>query len=175
MFPDPLQKRSCRSLLPRPQLPLAVPVAQQPHFPTFTLQHPLSPPHLPNPPAPSLHPRTPTTMPASTRASTGNSKPRLLQQVENAITPKKRSPTTANTSKPRTATGRIAKPKAAASSTGPRTKVVKKRRTPTEKVKDAVVGAAEKVVGEVQGKPGKKAAGTRKVNGTGKGATRRRV
>lgn len=117
-------------------------------------------------------------MPASTRASTGNSKPRLVQQIENAVTPKKRTTTTANTSKPRantTTTGRVAKPKATTTTTGPRTKVVKKRRTPTEKVKDKVVGTAEKLVGEVEGKPGKKAAGTRKVNGTGAGATRRRV
>ncbi|KAJ8116306.1 hypothetical protein OPT61_g2253 [Boeremia exigua] len=65
-------------------------------------------------------------------------------------------------SPPSTTTGRVAKPKAAAPTTGPRTKVVKKKRTPTEKVKDKVVGTAEKVVGEIEGKPGKKAAGTRK-------------
>ena len=114
-------------------------------------------------------------MPASTRASTGNSKPRVVQQIENAVAPKKRTTTTANTSKPRTTTGRVAKPKTTATTTGPKTKVVKKRRTPTEKVKDKVVGTGEKLVGEVEGKPGKKAAGTRKVNGTGAGATRRRV
>ena len=112
-------------------------------------------------------------MPASTRASTGNSKPRLMQQIENAVTPKKRTTATANTSKPRTAGGRVAKPKAA--TTGPKTKVVKKRRTPTEKAKDKVVGTAEKLVGEVEGKPGKKAAGTRKAHGTGAGATRKRI
>ena len=114
-------------------------------------------------------------MPASTRASTGNSKPRIVQQIENAVAPKKRTTTTANTSKPRTTTGRVAKPKTTATTTGPRTKVVKKKRTPTEKAKDKVVGTAEKLVGEVEGKPGKKAAGTRKVNGTGAGATRRGV
>jgi len=117
-------------------------------------------------------------MAASTRASTGNSKPRIVQQIQNAVAPKKRTTTTANTSKPRantTTTGRVAKPKATATTTGPRTKVVKKRRTPSEKAKDKVVGTAEKLVGEVEGKPGKKAAGTRKVNGTGAGATRRRV
>jgi hypothetical protein len=110
-------------------------------------------------------------MPASTRASTGNSKPRIVQQIENAVAPKKRTTTTANTSKPRantTTTGRITKPKATATTiTGPRTKVVKKPRTPTEKAKDKVVGTAEKLVGEVEGRPGKKAAGTKKVNGTG--------
>jgi hypothetical protein len=114
-------------------------------------------------------------MPASTRASTGNSKPRLLQQVEDVITPKKRTTTTANTSKPRTTTGRVTKPKTTTATTGPRTKIVKKKRTPTVKVKDKVAGAAEKLVGEVEGKPGKKAAGTKKANGLGAGATRRRV
>lgn len=54
---------------------------------------------------------------------------------------------------------------------GSRTKVVKKRRTPTETAKDKVVGSVTKLVGEVEGKPGKKAAGTRKVNGSG--STRR--
>lgn len=117
-------------------------------------------------------------MPASTRASTGNSKPRIVQQIEDVVAPKKRTTTTANTSKPRantTAAGRITKPKTTSTTTGPRTKVVKKRRTPTEKAKDKVAGAAEKLVGEVEGKPGKKAAGTRKTNGTGAGATRRRI
>ncbi|KAF3035673.1 hypothetical protein E8E12_004357 [Didymella heteroderae] len=89
-------------------------------------------------------------MPASTRASTGNSKPRLVQQIENAVAPKKRTTTTANTSRPRTTGGRVAKPKTTATLTGPRTKVVKKRRTPTEKAKDKVVGTAEKLVGEVE-------------------------
>lgn len=114
-------------------------------------------------------------MPASTRASTGNSKPRLVQQIENAVMPKKRTTATANTSKPRTMGGRVAKPKATATTTGPKTKLVKKRRTPMEKAKDKVVGATEKLVGEVEGKPGKKAAGTRKVHGTGAGATRKRI
>ncbi|KZM23840.1 uncharacterized protein EKO05_0001049 [Ascochyta rabiei] len=116
-------------------------------------------------------------MPASTRASTGNSKPRIVQQIEDVVAPKKRTTTTANTSKPRanTTAGRVAKPKLTATTTGPRTKIVKKRRTPTEKAKDKVVGTAEKLVGDVKGKPGKKAAGTRKINGTGAGATRKRI
>ncbi|OAL43873.1 hypothetical protein IQ07DRAFT_258177 [Pyrenochaeta sp. DS3sAY3a] len=108
-------------------------------------------------------------MAATTRARTGNSKPRIVQQIEAAVAPKKRTTTTtkANTSKPRTskvATGRVAKPKAATTTTTKRTtkttganvKTVKKPRTTTEKVVDKVVGKAEKIVGDVEGKPGKK-------------------
>lgn len=99
----------------------------------------------------------------------GNSKPRIVQQIEAVVAPKKRTTTTtkANTSKPRTskvATGRVAKPKAATTTTTKRTtkatganvKTVKKPRTTTEKVVDKVVGKAEKIVGDVEGKPGKK-------------------
>jgi hypothetical protein len=43
---------------------------------------------------------------------------------------------------------------------------VKKPRTKTEKVVDKVVGKAEKLVGDVEGKPGQKAAGTAKAQGT---------
>ena len=83
-------------------------------------------------------------MPATTRARTGNSKPRVVQAIQNAITPK------ANTSKPRsstkgTSTGRVTK-----------TTKVKKPRTKTEKIVDKIVGSGEKVVGDVEGKPGKK-------------------
>ncbi|KAB2110175.1 hypothetical protein AG0111_0g1204 [Alternaria gaisen] len=128
-------------------------------------------------------------MAATTRARTGNSKPRLVQQIENAIAPTKRSTTTkANTSKPRTskvASGRVTKPKATSTTTttkkttmskkpaaapkkttGANVKTVKKPRTKTEKVVDKIVGKAEHIVGDVEGKPGKKAAGTAKARGT---------
>lgn len=85
-------------------------------------------------------------MPATTRARTGSSKPRVIQAIENTIAPKKT--TKANTSKPRstgTASGRVTK-----------TTKVKKPRTKTEKVVDKIVGSGEKVVGDVEGKPGKK-------------------
>ena len=52
---------------------------------------------------------------------------------------------------------------------------MKKRRTPTEKSKDKVVGNMAKLVGEVEGKPGKKAAGTRRANGTVSGSAKRGV
>lgn len=122
-------------------------------------------------------------MAASTRASTGNSKPRIVQQIENVVAPKKRTTTTtttkANTSKLRTskvATGRVAKPKTFTTksatgkkkktATGANVKTVKKPRTKTEKVVDKVVGGAQKVVADVTGQPGKKAAGTAKARGT---------
>ncbi|KAJ4375840.1 hypothetical protein N0V83_001117 [Neocucurbitaria cava] len=121
-------------------------------------------------------------MAATTRARTGNSKPRIVQQIENVVAPKKRTTTTtktkANTSKPRTSkvtTGRVAKPKTTSTTkttttkstaAGPRTKTVKKPRTKTEKVIDKVAGKIEKADGEVTGRPGKKAAGTAKARGT---------
>ncbi|KAF2850222.1 hypothetical protein T440DRAFT_518337 [Plenodomus tracheiphilus IPT5] len=137
-------------------------------------------------------------MAASTRASTGNSKPRIIQQIESIVAPKKRSSNTtkANTSKPRTSkvtTGRVAKPKTSTTkttttsapkvgatknsatvktTTGANVKTVKKPRTKTEKVVDGVVGGVEKVVGDVTGRPGKKAAGTAKARGTDKTTAR---
>ncbi|KAH6304878.1 hypothetical protein HBI37_094520 [Parastagonospora nodorum] len=104
-------------------------------------------------------------MAATTRARTGNSKPRLIA----ALTPS--SSTTkakANTSKPRDT--KVAKPKAA---TGAGVVKAKKPRTKTEKVVDKIVGTGEKVVGDVTGKPGKKAAGTRKARGTDSMKTKR--
>ncbi|KAH7356303.1 hypothetical protein BKA66DRAFT_445804 [Pyrenochaeta sp. MPI-SDFR-AT-0127] len=120
-------------------------------------------------------------MAATTRARTGNSKPRIIQQIENVVAPKKRTTTTtktkANTSKPRTSkvtAGRVAKPKitttkrttATTKATGANVKTVKKPRTKTEKVIDKVAGNTKKAVGEVTGRPGKKAAGTAKARGT---------
>jgi hypothetical protein len=89
----------------------------------------------------------------------GNSKPRVVQAIESALTPKKT--TKANTSKPRTTkvtTGRVTKPKTTTTTTTttPATTTVKKPRTKTEKVVDTIVGKGEKVIGDVEGKPGKK-------------------
>ncbi|KAH7392383.1 hypothetical protein DE146DRAFT_634523 [Phaeosphaeria sp. MPI-PUGE-AT-0046c] len=97
-------------------------------------------------------------MPATTRARTGSSKPRIIQAIESSIAPTKKTPK-ANTSKPRSTTG-------TASGRVTKTTTVKKPRTKTEKVIDKIVGSGEKVVGDVEGKPGKKAAGTRKARGT---------
>ncbi|KNG48102.1 hypothetical protein DDE82_004866 [Stemphylium lycopersici] len=117
-------------------------------------------------------------MAATTRARTGNSKPRVASAIESAVTPttKRSSTTKANTSKPRTSTNstankvvssRVTKPKATTpKKTGANVKTVKKPRTKTEKVVDKVVGKAENVIGDVEGKPGKKAAGTAKARGT---------
>jgi hypothetical protein len=135
-------------------------------------------------------PSTPTSnIQAYANIPRGNSKPRIVQQIENVVAPKTK--TKANTSKPRTskvATGRVTKPKATTTTTkktsaakpkatttkaastkkttGANVKTVKKPRTKTEKVVDKVVGKAEKIVGDVEGKPGKKAAGTAKARGT---------
>jgi len=100
-------------------------------------------------------------MAATTRARTGNSKPRIVESIANAVAPKKT--TKANTSKPRdtkVAAGRVTKPKTTTTTTkkttGANVKTVKKPRTKTEKVADKVVGKSEEVVGDVEGKPGKK-------------------
>lgn len=101
-----------------------------------------------------------------------NRTPRVLFAIEDAA-PKPKSTskkstvpkTKANTSKPRAkaaTAGRVEKKKAPAT---------KKKRTPT--VADKVKGGVEKAVGAVEGKPAKKAAGTKKIKGTdGKGSTR---
>ncbi|KAI4216822.1 MAG: hypothetical protein LQ351_000771 [Letrouitia transgressa] len=85
----------------------------------------------------------------------------------------------ANTSKPRasakdkTATGRVAKPKAAAAAAAKKDKAPKTKNRRDPSLLDKVAGVAEKVVGVIEGKPGKKAAGTKKIKGTdGKGAKR---
>ncbi|EDU44529.1 hypothetical protein PtrSN002B_008364 [Pyrenophora tritici-repentis] len=128
-------------------------------------------------------------MAATTRARTGNSKPRLLTTIQNTLTPTKNT-TKANTSKPRSSnkvvSGRVGKASPSTTTTKKTTtakktpaakaanvKMVKKPRTKTEKVVDAVTGTAEKVVGDLEGKSGKKAAGTRKVRGTDRMAARR--
>ena len=96
---------------------------------------------------------------ASTRSTTGNSKPRVITAItaepsrKRATTTKKRTTTKANTSKPRS-TG-VTKKKAPATH--------HKRKS---SVKDKVEGAVEKVVGEIENKPGKEGAGTKKMRGT---------
>jgi len=87
---------------------------------------------------------------AQTRGATGNSKPRVFPTIS-----------TDPVRKPRT--GGVKKTKA--------TGVTKKRAPATHhkrkpSLKDKVVGAVEKVVGSVENKPGKKAAGTKKMRGT---------
>ena len=91
---------------------------------------------------------------ASTRAATGNSKPRVIAPISTepgrkTAAGKKRGPKKTTATKP--ATGRVAK------------KTPTKRKT---SVKDKVAGAAKKVEGKVTNKPAKEAAGTKKMNGT---------
>jgi hypothetical protein len=82
----------------------------------------------------------------------------ILEKVEEAIAPKKRSTTKANTSKPRAekvATGRVEK-KTTTAISAPKTKAVKTKKAPLKAVVDKVEGELEKVEGAVEGKPGKK-------------------
>jgi hypothetical protein len=110
---------------------------------------------------------------ASTRASTGNSRPRTHTTVSTA--PERKRATTTKGAKRGRKPG-VANKK---STTGAG---VKKARAPATHHKrkphatDKVAGAAEKAVGKVTGRPGKKAAGTKKMHGTdGKNSRTRKV
>ncbi|KAI1496599.1 hypothetical protein F5X99DRAFT_399976 [Biscogniauxia marginata] len=112
---------------------------------------------------------------ASTRASTGNSRPRVHNTVSTAperkrrttggtgTTAKKRGATTAATKKNNRTTG---------TSTSTGAGVRKRGRPPIHHHKrkphlsDKVEGAIEKAVGAATRSPGKKAAGTKKMRGT---------
>lgn len=102
---------------------------------------------------------------ASTRAATGNSKPRVFQSIS---TEPGRKTTGGKKRGPKKAT--ITKPKAAG---------VTKKKAPTKRktsVKDKVAGAAKKAEGKVLNKPGKEAAGTKQIKGTdGKRARKAKV
>ncbi|KAI1485042.1 hypothetical protein F5X96DRAFT_661683 [Biscogniauxia mediterranea] len=118
---------------------------------------------------------------ASTRASTGNSRPRIHNPISTAPERKRRATTsTTSTTKKRGA------PKKSAASTAATTTTtgagVRKRGRPPllhhhkrkPHLSDKVEGAVEKAVGAVTRRPGRKAAGTRKMRGTdGKGSRRR--
>lgn len=102
---------------------------------------------------------------AATRASTGNSKPRVLPSISTGPERKRKSTTTkAGTKKSttkRSTTGAGVTKKRAPNAHH------KRKATVTDKVK----GALEKAEGTVTRKPGKKAAGTKKMRGTdGKGS-----
>ena len=100
---------------------------------------------------------------ASTRSTTGNSKPRIHTSISTAPE-RKRNATTTTTKKSSTTTTK----RGGATVTGG---VTKKRAPATHHKRkphlgDKVAGAAEKAVGTVTRKPGKKAAGTKKMRGT---------
>lgn len=100
---------------------------------------------------------------AQTRGATGNSKPRVFATV--STEPSRKRKTTTGTSaskvtkkrKTGTTTKKAAVPKARAANTH-------HKRKPS--LKDKVEGAVEKIEGVIEGKPGKKAAGTKKMRGT---------
>ncbi|KAL2441197.1 hypothetical protein ABEF95_013488 [Exophiala dermatitidis] len=112
---------------------------------------------------------------AQTRGATGNSKPRIFAPIstepvtKRKTTTKKRT-TAAGTGGTTTTTTTNKRKSAAAGNTGRVTKKEKRaqathhKRKPT--VADKIEGAAEKLVGTIENKPGKKAAGTKKMRGT---------
>jgi len=102
---------------------------------------------------------------AATRASTGNSKPRVQNAV--STTPERQR---------KTATSRATKPKSITKTAGTKKSAtgagVKKARAPNAHhkrkphLKDKIEGALDKAEGTITRKPGKKAAGTKKMRGT---------
>ncbi|KAI5918305.1 hypothetical protein F4810DRAFT_715655 [Camillea tinctor] len=113
---------------------------------------------------------------ASTRASTGNSRPRIHNPISTAPERKRRTTTTTTTKK----RGAPAKKSTTTATTTTNGGVRKRGRPPLHHHKrkphlsDKIEGAVEKAVGAVTRRPGKKAAGTRKMRGTdGKGGRRR--
>ena len=94
---------------------------------------------------------------ASTRSTTGNSKPRVVAAISTEPSRKRATTkkTKANTSKPRSTAGGVTKKRAPAT---------QHKRKPS--IKDKAEGAVEKVVGKVEHKPGKEGAGTKKMHGT---------
>ncbi|KAK6851019.1 hypothetical protein PG987_000653 [Apiospora arundinis] len=100
---------------------------------------------------------------ASTRSTTGNSKPRLHNLV--STTPERKR----NTKSPREAGGGVTK-------SGARTRAPNTHHKRKSTLGDKIEGVADKVVGTVTRKPGKKAAGTKKIRGTdGKNSRTTRV
>ena len=98
---------------------------------------------------------------ASTRAATGNSKPRVLSAISTTPERKRKATTTRKPAVKKTTT------KKSVTGAG----VTKKRAANTHHkrkphLKDKIEGAIEKAEGTVTQKPGKKAAGTKKMRGT---------
>lgn len=91
---------------------------------------------------------------AATRASTGNAKPRVIASISTTPERKRKSTVTKKSTKSTTGAG------------------VTKKRAPNAHhkrkphLKDKIEGALEKAEGKVTRKPGKKAAGTKKMRGT---------
>ncbi|KAK5102760.1 hypothetical protein LTS08_003560 [Lithohypha guttulata] len=102
---------------------------------------------------------------ASTRASTGNSKPRIAAAVSTTPERKRKATSTSTTTTKKSTTG--------AGVTKKRAPNTSHKRQPH--LKDKVEGALEKAEGTITNKPGKKAAGAKKMRGTdGKGARTRK-
>ncbi|KAK8070015.1 hypothetical protein PG994_006631 [Apiospora phragmitis] len=98
---------------------------------------------------------------ASTRSTTGNSKPRVHNAVSTIPERKRQNKTTTTTKTTTKRNGGGVTKSSAAGSRAPNTHHKRKSH-----LSDKVEGVADKVVGTVTRKPGKKAAGTKKMRGT---------
>jgi hypothetical protein len=92
---------------------------------------------------------------AQTRGATGNSKPRVFAAISTEPTRKRKTPLKTKTTTTKKTGAGITKKRA------PNTH---HKRKPS--LKDKVEGAIEKIEGAIEHKPGKKAAGTKKMRGT---------
>lgn len=97
---------------------------------------------------------------AATRASTGNSKPRVVASISTGPE-RKRATTTRKTGSKKTVTKKSATGSGVTKKRAPNTHHKRKSH-----LKDKVAGVLEKAEGTVTRKPGKKAAGTKKIRGT---------
>ncbi|XXG94953.1 hypothetical protein Hte_001212 [Hypoxylon texense] len=111
----------------------------------------------------------------STRSSTGHSKPRVHLSVSTEPERKHRTTgTTAGTKKHTTTTTTSGSRARTGGGVTKRAPATHHKRKPH--LSDKIEGAAEKLVGKVTRRPGKKAAGTRKMRGTdGKNSRTKRV
>lgn len=101
---------------------------------------------------------------ASTRAATGNSRPRIHATISTGP------------ERTRTTTKKRAGPKKSVTGAGIKKRAPNTHHKRKASLKDKVEGAAEKIKGTVERKPGKKAAGTKKMRGTdGKGSRSAKV
>ncbi|KAK8044387.1 hypothetical protein PG993_004411 [Apiospora rasikravindrae] len=98
---------------------------------------------------------------ASTRSTTGNSKPRVHSSVSTTPERKRQNNKSTTTTTTKTTTKRSGGGVTKSGARAPNTHHKRKSH-----LGDKVEGVADKVVGTVTRKPGKKAAGTKKMRGT---------
>lgn len=98
---------------------------------------------------------------AVTRASTNSSRPRIFDAITPSSSHAHKKGTTAKGTKTSTTGSRVTKKSTTTTKKAPATHHKRKPH-----LTDKVAGAVEKVVGKIEHKPGKEAAGTKRMRGT---------